>query len=122
MSETGLEKRVRDLEVTVSAIAAEANAHRDLTMEQFKAAKEAITKAEAAQAEYNKLHNDLVRKNELMAKREDVEQDFDQIRGDIRELRDFKSNVGGKSTGHGDMLGWLIAGLVLLFTILEKMR
>jgi len=143
MSETDFDKRLRDLEVLIVELRTSMRAHRKLTKEQFAAAKEAIVKAETAQADYNRLHNDLVRKNELMMTRQsfedetthmegkilstktDINKDVAEIRQDIRSLRESRSESGGKGAGQTAAWGYFVAGMAVIggiLTIAVKLR
>ena len=105
------------------------------------ASKEAITKAEDAQKQYNTIHNDLVRKNELMQTRADAEKDqknvadkleaqrvhfedkiesrFKELVGKIEPLESSSEAGGGRRAGikeFRDWVPWLITiGMFLAY-------
>lgn len=85
------------------------------------ASKEAITKAEEAQKQYNSVHNDLVRKNELMQTRGEAEREKQNIlerlhliTDEVTEMRLWRSNKEGSSA----QTKWIaIAAIIISATI-----
>jgi|SRR5688572_27013631 len=98
------------------------------------ASQEAIKKAEAAQQQYNTIHNDLVRKNEKMQTREDSDKDIKNMVDKIESLRlHFEDKINllttrsdasqGRYTGMKDLrdlVPWLIAIAMFLFYLYNQ--
>lgn len=80
--------------------------------DKFEASDKAIGKAERAQEQYNVVHNDLVRKNELMQTRVDAEKDHISLENQLNSIRinlesqinSLRINVDEKFTNVNDKL------------------
>jgi hypothetical protein len=106
-------------------------AQKELSSTIHLGSQEAIKKAEAAQNQYNVVHNDLTRKNELMQRREDAEKSekniLDRMEEQRKHLEDkINSLVLGSAGNEGrragtqnfkEWIGWAIALILFLLYI-----
>ena len=102
----------------------------------FSASKEAITKAEEGQRQYNATHNDLVRKQEAMIPRPEADARFnaletklqevketvsevrDEVMKEVRGLRESRSEGGGEKAGRVSQQQLLVMIVSLLFGLI----
>jgi hypothetical protein len=85
-------------------------------------AKEAVAEAKRGQDEYNKLHNDLQRKQELLIKetlsRTEADQRFGQVLDKINDLRESRSGGMGRAAGSAATWATIALGISLVATVL----
>ncbi len=92
------------------AVSAALQAAKEQTQASFAASEKAISKAEASQLQYNVGHNDLTRKMDMQYKemlpRPEADNRFKAIEEKLADLRESRSQSGGR--GEGLNHGWLI--------------
>ena len=103
------------------AVAAALQAAKELTHQAFIASEKAITKAETGQLQYNASHNNLTQKMDAQYKemipRLEAQAEFMSISEKLADLRESRSEVGGRAQGLSQ--GWgILLGLISLIGIL----
>lgn len=104
------------------------DALKELMMATFVASEKAIVKAEEAQFAYNSTHNDLARKmdqqykemvprQEANLKWDGFEKDLEELRKGIANLREARSELGGKFSGTQVIIGFIFAVAGLLAAV-----
>jgi hypothetical protein len=90
-------------EAADKAITAALTAQKETTSAAFAASKEAIVKAENSQNSYNTSHNDLIKKQEQMIPRPEVdrivqawEEKFNDLKKEVAALKEFRSGGIGE--------------------------
>lgn len=81
-------------------------AAKEKTEAAFAASKEAIVKAENSQTAYNVSHNDLLKKQDAMMPRHEVDrivsewrEKFDDLKDQIGAVKEVQNKIGGKEVG-----------------------